>query len=71
MIRGVARLSAAPVQALDIRAGAAMVIAGLCADGVTEVEDMHHVDRGYEDFEEKLTALGAEVRRERELVTLP
>ena len=71
VIRGVARLSAAPVQALDIRAGAAMVIAGLCADGVTEVEDMHHVDRGYEEFEEKLTALGAEVRRERELVTLP
>jgi UDP-N-acetylglucosamine 1-carboxyvinyltransferase len=71
VIRGMARLSAAPVQALDIRAGAAMVIAGLCADGVTEVEDMHHVDRGYEDFEEKLTALGAEVRRERELVTLP
>jgi UDP-N-acetylglucosamine 1-carboxyvinyltransferase len=71
VIRGVTRLSAAPVQALDIRAGAAMVIAGLCADGVTEVEDMHHVDRGYEDFEEKLTALGAEVRRERELVTLP
>ena len=71
VIRGVARLSAAPVQALDIRAGAAMVIAGLCADGVTEVEDMHHVDRGYEDFEEKLTALGAEVRRERELVALP
>ncbi len=71
VIRGMARLSAAPVQALDIRAGAAMVIAGLCADGVTEVEDMHHVDRGYEDFEEKLTALGAEVHRERELVTLP
>jgi UDP-N-acetylglucosamine 1-carboxyvinyltransferase len=71
VIRGVQLLSAAPVQALDIRAGAAMVIAGLCADGVTEVEDMHHVDRGYEDFEEKLTALGADVRRERELVTLP
>ena len=71
VIRGVERLSAAPVRALDIRAGAAMVIAALCADGVTEVADMHHVDRGYEDFEEKLTALGAEVRRERELVTLP
>ncbi|HEU4526367.1 MAG TPA: UDP-N-acetylglucosamine 1-carboxyvinyltransferase [Actinomycetota bacterium] len=67
VIRGVERLSAAPVRALDIRAGAAMVIAALAADGVTQVEDMHHVDRGYEDFEAKLTALGAVVRREREL----
>jgi UDP-N-acetylglucosamine 1-carboxyvinyltransferase len=73
IIRGVPRLSAAPVRALDIRAGAAMVIAGLCADGVTEVADMQHVDRGYEDFEAKLEGLGAEVRRERGLglVTLP
>ena len=71
VIRGVQRLSAAPVRALDIRAGAAMVIAALCADGVTEVADMQHVDRGYEDFEAKLEGLGAEVRRERELVTLP
>jgi UDP-N-acetylglucosamine 1-carboxyvinyltransferase len=71
VIRGVEQLSAAPVEALDIRAGAAMVIAALCADGVTAVADMYHVDRGYEDFEEKLASLGAEVRRERELVTLP
>jgi UDP-N-acetylglucosamine 1-carboxyvinyltransferase len=67
VIRGVERLSAAPVRALDIRAGAAMVVAALAADGVTEIVDIHHVDRGYEDFEEKLTSLGAEVRREREL----
>jgi len=67
VIRGVERLSAAPVRALDIRAGAAMVIAALAADGVTQVEDMYHVDRGYEGFESKLTALGAVVRREREL----
>ena len=71
VIRGVPRLSAAPVRALDIRAGAAMVIAALCADGVSEIADMQHVDRGYEDFEAKLEGLGAEVRRERELVTLP
>ncbi len=71
VIRGIERLSAAPVRALDIRAGAAMVIAGLAADGVTEVTDMQHVDRGYEDFEAKLLGLGAEVRRERELATLP
>jgi UDP-N-acetylglucosamine 1-carboxyvinyltransferase len=67
VIRGVERLSAAPVRALDIRAGAAMVIAGLAADGVTEIEDMYHVDRGYQDFEAKLSRLGAAVRREREL----
>ncbi|MBI3648291.1 MAG: UDP-N-acetylglucosamine 1-carboxyvinyltransferase, partial [Actinobacteria bacterium] len=67
VIRGVQRLSAAPVRALDIRAGAAMVIAGLGADGVTEVAEMQHVDRGYEGFEDKLAALGAEVRRERAL----
>ncbi len=66
VIRGVERLSSAPVRALDIRAGAAMVIAALGADGVTEIEDVYHVDRGYQDFEAKLTALGAEVRRERE-----
>jgi UDP-N-acetylglucosamine 1-carboxyvinyltransferase len=67
VIRGVDRLSAAPVRALDIRAGAAMVIAALAADGVTEIRDMYHVDRGYQDFEAKMTALGARVVREREL----
>ena len=66
VIRGVERLSAAPVRALDIRAGAAMVIAALTADGVTEIEDMYHVDRGYQEMEAKLAALGAVVRRERE-----
>jgi UDP-N-acetylglucosamine 1-carboxyvinyltransferase len=66
VIRGVERLSAAPVRALDIRAGAAMVIAGLAADGTTEVFDLYHVDRGYQDFDVRLAALGADVRRERE-----
>jgi UDP-N-acetylglucosamine 1-carboxyvinyltransferase len=66
VIRGVQRLSAAPVRALDIRAGAAMVVAALAADGVTEIEDMYHVDRGYQDLQAKLEALGADVRRERE-----
>jgi UDP-N-acetylglucosamine 1-carboxyvinyltransferase len=71
VIRGVEQLSAAPVRALDIRAGAAMAIAALTADGVTEIADIQHVDRGYEDFDAKLTALGAEVRRDPELVRLP
>ncbi|MEX2276094.1 MAG: UDP-N-acetylglucosamine 1-carboxyvinyltransferase [Actinomycetota bacterium] len=65
VIRGVPRLSSAPVRALDIRAGAAMVVAALGADKTTEIADMYHVDRGYEEFEAKLTGLGAEVRRER------
>ncbi|HEX5937638.1 MAG TPA: UDP-N-acetylglucosamine 1-carboxyvinyltransferase [Actinomycetota bacterium] len=71
VIRGVERLSAAPVRAMDIRAGAAMAIAALTADGVSEIADVEHVDRGYEDFEGKLAALGAEVRRDPELVRLP
>jgi UDP-N-acetylglucosamine 1-carboxyvinyltransferase len=71
VIRGVGQLSAAPVRAVDIRAGAAMVIAGLCADGVTEVGDMHHVDRGYADLERKLASLGASVRRVPELTVVP
>ena len=64
VIRGVKQLSSAPVRALDIRAGAAIVIAALAAEGTTDVGDMYFVDRGYEDFEAKLTALGAEVHRE-------
>ena len=71
VIRGVDRLLAAPVRALDIRAGAAMVIAALCAEGVTEISDMHHVDRGYEDFEAKLAALGATAVREHASSVLP
>ena len=71
VIRGVERLSAASIRALDIRAGAAMVIAGLVADGVTVIDDVQHIDRGYEGFEDKLDALGAEIKRERELVRVP
>jgi UDP-N-acetylglucosamine 1-carboxyvinyltransferase len=71
VIRGVPQLSAAPVRALDIRAGIALVIAALCADGVTEISDVHHIDRGYEDVEGKLAALGAEVRREGDAVVVP
>lgn len=71
VIRGVDWLSAAPVRALDIRAGAAMVIAALCADGETEIADVHHIDRGYEDLERKLSALGGQVRREGDAVLVP
>lgn len=64
VVRGRERLSGAPVRAHDIRAGAALVLAGLVADGVTEVGDVQHIDRGYEHFVDDLVALGADVRRE-------
>lgn len=63
VVRGRDRLSAAPVRATDIRAGAGLVIAGLCADGVTEVSHVHHIDRGYPDFVDDLRRLGADVER--------
>jgi UDP-N-acetylglucosamine 1-carboxyvinyltransferase len=71
VIRGVDQLSGAPVRALDIRAGAAMVLAALSAEGETAIAEVHHIDRGYEDLERKLTALGARVRREGDAVVLP
>jgi UDP-N-acetylglucosamine 1-carboxyvinyltransferase len=64
MVHGVERLSGAPVEASDIRAGAALVIAGLVADGVTTVSGAQHIDRGYAGFAESLQALGADVTRE-------
>jgi UDP-N-acetylglucosamine 1-carboxyvinyltransferase len=64
VVRGRERLSAAPVTAHDIRAGVGLVLAGLVADGVTEVSEVHHIDRGYERFVENLVGLGADVRRE-------
>jgi len=64
VVRGKEQLSGAPVTAHDIRAGVGLVLAGLVADGVTEVGEVHHVDRGYEGFVDKLVALGADVRRE-------
>jgi UDP-N-acetylglucosamine 1-carboxyvinyltransferase len=63
-VRGRERLSSAPVQATDIRAGAGLVIAGLCADGITEVGSVHHIDRGYPDFVADLRGLGVTVERD-------
>jgi UDP-N-acetylglucosamine 1-carboxyvinyltransferase len=63
VVRGVPRLSGAPVKATDIRAGAALVLAGLVAEGETVVSDAHHVDRGYEDLAGSLAGLGARVER--------
>tara|TARA_Y100000768_G_scaffold33635_1_gene22087 strand:+ start:16686 stop:17933 length:1248 start_codon:yes stop_codon:yes gene_type:complete len=63
VVRGVKRLSGAPVRAHDIRAGAALVVAGLAADGETAISNAHHVDRGYEDLAGKLSSVGAQVSR--------
>jgi UDP-N-acetylglucosamine 1-carboxyvinyltransferase len=63
VITGVERLSGAEVKAHDLRAGAAMVIAGVQADGQTEVSDLYHLDRGYEHLVEKMKSLGAQIER--------
>jgi UDP-N-acetylglucosamine 1-carboxyvinyltransferase len=63
IIRGVERLTAAPVMATDLRASASLVLAGLVAVGRTDVERIYHIDRGYETIEEKLAQLGARIRR--------
>jgi len=63
IIRGVEKLTAAPVMATDLRASASLVLAGLVAEGQTDVERIYHIDRGYEAIEEKLAQLGAQIRR--------
>jgi UDP-N-acetylglucosamine 1-carboxyvinyltransferase len=63
IIRGVPKLTAAPVMATDLRASASLVLAGLVADGTTHVERIYHIDRGYECIEEKLQQLGAQIKR--------
>src|SRR6478735_3622297 len=66
VVRGIPRLSGAPVRASDIRAGAALTLAGLVGDGITHVYDIHHVDRGYPGFDHALRTLGADVTREQD-----
>jgi UDP-N-acetylglucosamine 1-carboxyvinyltransferase len=66
MVRGVQKLTGAPVMASDLRASASLVLAGLAAKGVTEVRRIYHLDRGYESIEHKLNAVGARIRREKE-----
>ena len=63
IVEGVKRLSGAPVKAMDLRGGVAMVIAGIIAEGTTEIHDLMHIDRGYEHIEQKLGALGAKIKR--------
>jgi UDP-N-acetylglucosamine 1-carboxyvinyltransferase len=63
VITGVEKLSGAPVKASDLRASAALVLAALQAEGITEIHKLHHIDRGYENICEKLQALGAQITR--------
>ena len=63
IVEGVDSLSPGHIMATDLRAGAAMLIAALVAEGTTEIEDIHHIERGYEDITEKLSALGADIRK--------
>ena len=63
VVQGVSKLVGAPVSATDLRAGAALIIAGLAAEGTTEIESIEYIDRGYEDVVEKITALGGNIKR--------
>lgn len=63
IIEGTGNLKGAPVKACDLRAGAALIIAGLAADGITEIEDIHHIERGYEDMDKKLRGIGADIEK--------
>jgi UDP-N-acetylglucosamine 1-carboxyvinyltransferase len=65
VVRGVERLSGAPVMATDLRASVSLIVAGLAADNTTEIRRVYHLDRGYESLEEKLSGLGADIHRER------
>ncbi|MBQ3948403.1 MAG: UDP-N-acetylglucosamine 1-carboxyvinyltransferase, partial [Ruminococcus sp.] len=63
VVKGIDKLNGANVEATDLRGGAAMVIAGLSADGVSEITQIHHIDRGYEKIEEAVSALGGDIQR--------
>ena len=66
VVKGDTKLSGAPVMASDLRASAALVLAGLVAEGDTEISRIYHLDRGYENMEDKLTRLGAKIKRVKE-----
>ena len=64
-IEGVNKLTGCEVRATDLRAGAAMILAGLVADGQTDIKDIYHIDRGYVDIEKKFSLLGADIYRKK------
>lgn len=63
IFQGVEQLNGAPVYSSDLRAGAALIIAGISAKGITEIYNLNHIDRGYENIEEKFNNLGAKIQR--------
>lgn len=63
VVNGVDKLKGAPVKAVDLRAGAALILAGLCAEGETSIESIHHIERGYENIIEKLQNIGADIKK--------
>ena len=63
LIEGTGKLTGAPVKACDLRAGAALIIAGLAASGITEIEDIFHIERGYDSMDVKLRAIGADIQK--------
>jgi UDP-N-acetylglucosamine 1-carboxyvinyltransferase len=63
IVRGVSRLHGAPVMATDLRASASLILAGMAAEGTTVLSRVYHIDRGYQQIEKKLSALGADIRR--------
>jgi UDP-N-acetylglucosamine 1-carboxyvinyltransferase len=67
VVKGVSKLRGAPVMATDLRASASLVLAGLAAEGMTEISRVYHLDRGYESLEKKLSALGANIERIKEV----
>ena len=64
VVEGVERLTGAPVSATDLRAGAALIVTGLMADGTTDIHNVKYIDRGYDHIEDKMRRLGADIRRE-------
>lgn len=70
VVSGGKKLTGAPVMASDLRASASLIVAGLAAEGITQVQRVYHLDRGYEQIEEKLGALGADIRRRQTTMTI-
>jgi UDP-N-acetylglucosamine 1-carboxyvinyltransferase len=66
VVEGVKSLNGAKVKATDLRGGSAMILAGLCANGITEISEIHHIDRGYDEPEKVLQFLGADIKRVKE-----
>ena len=71
IIKGVKKLTGATLAASDLRAGASLVVAALMADGNSTIENLHHIDRGYENFENKLRLLGGKIERRDDAVITP